>query len=320
MCPPHAETPSRSCSPSLRRRGRALAVLLALALLPADARRAGADWVDDFYAKVDGWEQQLDDALKRVEAAADAAKQKLDQAMQARLDELRQVLEDERDALKAAASEQKKEWAAVIEKRLAQVTREARDLADDLEGVVRGSNRAIRGEASRLSTGVRTAVLAGLHEAKAIVGEATLVDGSLVAQVKVYVLSDLVRWGFILLVVLGAMVVAVGCPLSFRASKPLAVVFLLAGLGCAGFGAYRLYAARRGAVVQVPLGLAECPALAEAQGYLARDPHPVVPAVRAQAEPIRRRLARCQALAADDTLAQVSASQLRRLHTALGGN
>ena len=62
------------------------------------------------------------------------------------------------------------------------------------------------------------------------------------------------------------------------------------------------------------LGLTECPALAEAHDFLVRSGPTLDPQARAAAATIRLDLARCQALAADDTLAQLAAVQLKRLH------
>ena len=302
------------------RRGVALLAVLATLVSGDRAARANPEWLDAFWDKAEGWGKRLEAALDRVEAAAKDAKAKLEQKMKERFEDLKRTLEENRDALKAVVEGQQREWAAVLEARYAQVTAAAEALADDLESIIRGTIKVFRGEAARLTTGVRQSVAAGLRDARVELGEARLVDGSVVAAAQAGTVTSLRRWGFILLIVAGALLVAVGVPLSFSRDRWLALALGLLGLGGIVFGAIQTVRERAARSTPVALGLGECPALAGGQNFLNQNPPPMSATRRQEASALRLALARCQALAADDTLARLTAGQLAKLDKAMGSH
>jgi hypothetical protein len=299
---------------------RAQAGLGAFLLVLAFSPRALAepDWVTDFKAKAKGWEDRANAALDRLEAAAKAAEAKLDQAMKERADELERVLNEDRDALEAVLAQQDAAWAAVVAKRFEQVTKTAEALSHDLDAIAAGTGRVVTAESARLTVGLRSSVTEGLRQANVQLGEARLVDERVVADAVAGTTSSITRWAFILVVVVGALILLVGAPLAYRHDRLLALAFAVLGVAIAGFGGYKLREPD-GAAETVALGLTECPALAEAHDFLVQHAAGLAPAARPTARALRLHLARCQALAADDVLAQLAAVELQRLHQLTGG-
>jgi hypothetical protein len=316
--PPRRRGPPAASAPTRRVLGL---VALGLLLSMAGGGRAQAEpgWVTDFKAKAKGWEERAHAALDRLEAASRAAQDKLDKVMKERADELERVLGENRDALDAALAEQNAAWAAVIAARFEQVTMTADSLSSDLESIAAGTGRFVNAETGRLTAGLRQSVSSGLREADVKLGEARIVDQNVIADAETAAAASASRWLFILLIVAGGLVLLVGAPLSYGHDKLLALAFVVLGAGLAGFGIYKLRGGGGDAAQPVALGLTECPALAEAHDFIARHGPKLSPTSRPAATSLRLHLARCQALAADDVLAQLAAVELKRLHQLTGG-
>ena len=290
----------------------ALCVAAILVGRPAPAYAWEPGWVTDLKNEVKKWQDELDASLKHIKDSAEAAKQKASADLKQRIDQARQMIEDVKSGLEQVLSQQKQEWTAVIVKRFEEVARLARELAADLDGVIAGGLHDIRFQASRLATGVRDIASATLRQAGAKLADAELVDGALVSQAVTQSRAQALLWGGVIALALGLLIAGIAIPVFGRSRLALAILSAVVAAGALGAGIYLIAGHTRQASTAVALGLTTCPALGEAQILINRRGSGPAPR-RAEIDPVLDKLRVCEALAADDSLADVANRQITQL-------
>jgi hypothetical protein len=273
-------------------------------------------WVKDLEAKAEDWKNRLESAWGRVEAAADAAQEKVGEDMRRRIAEAKEALRQAKEALEQVLAQQKREWEGVILARLEQATTLAEELAADLEGIIAGTVTGIRFQGERLVSGVRAAAAETYRQAGVKLSEARLVDDTLVTQAVALTRSRGVFWGGVLTIVFGLLVAGIAVPTLGRRRLVLAIVAGVVAAGIIGVGIW-LLVSKREARQEVVLGVTECAALGDAQALINRPATGGPPPTRAEAQPVIDALEVCKVMAADDSLADVTHRQLATLGSML---
>lgn len=270
-------------------------------------------WVTDLENEVKKWQDELDAELQKIKDRAEAAKQKASADLKQRIDQARQMLEDVKAGLSQVIAQQKQEWQAVIARRLREVSLIASELAADLDGIISGGLHDIRFQTSRLATGVRDIASDFVREAGAKLATAELVDGALVSQAVTQGRSQGLLWGGVVAIALGILIAGVAVPGFGRRRLALAIIAGLVAGGALGAGIYLVIAHKRQATTPVALGLTTCSALGNAQMLINRHSAGGPAPSHADADPVIRQLQVCEALAADDSLADVVQRQITQL-------
>jgi hypothetical protein len=293
-----------------------VAILCLVALLfgqssPAYAWQPG--WVDDLEAELKKWQDELEASLKRIKDNAEAAKQKANADLKQRIDQARQMIEDIKAGLEKVIAQQKKEWTAVIVKRMREVTAIASELAADLDGIISGGLHDIRFQVNRLATGVRGITSDLITQAGAKLENAELVDGALISQAVTRGRSQGLLWGGVVAIALGILIGGVAVPGFGRRRLALAIVAGVVAAGALGAGIYLVVNHTQQATTPVALGVTSCPALGNAQILINRHTAGGPAPSHADMDPVIQKLQVCEALAADDSLADVVNRQITQL-------
>lgn len=305
-----------------RRGSRRLALAIALvALLAASTRPAAAApaWVDELEAKGKRYQERLQAALDRLEAAATQAGDRLSEVVKQRLAELEELLGDTADAATAVLEERGAAYAAIVHARLAQATAVAEQLEREVGEIVAGTRQQLSLDRRRLVTGTRAIVADTLAEAGVILRDARVVDDRVLARAATQAEAEARRWLWIVLAGGGVIVAALGVGLLWprrrkgdaAARRPLVTaagaLVVAAGLGGAVYGVVRWRQAPAGTTVA--LGESRCDALVGAETLVQAGR-----ATAAARDQAIAQLARCRLVAASDTSAELIADRLHKLH------
>ena len=297
--------------------GALLCIVLG-AVAPSTAH-AEPQWLTDLRAKADRWQQDLLDALDRLEAAAGAAGTKLGADARRHLDELLELLRATASAAEHVLAENAEAYRAVVAARLDAAAQVAHQLERQLADVVAGVRTQLDVDRRRLVTGARDVVASTLHDAQVTISEAHLVDGEVVARAVAQTRAEAGRWLWLVLAAGGLIVVAVGIgalwPRRLASdgaarrwiTTAIGVVILAGGTAMIAIGVsrWRLPAAD----TSIAVGVERCDALAGAQALLDRGT-----ATRPARTAAIAGLERCLLLVADTSSAELVADRLHRVH------